>query len=305
MCETRPANRQTPGDRPRNTRITTVERPPSPPEPSRERSWSCGSLKEEQPDLGSAVDLQIELLQLQRRVQSRVPLPSMSLDAEHLDGRARRGQADPHLRPGADRLERPAVSRALDRGRDAHARGDRRRGLPPRRMLTRDAERLAPCVRDWYDAARPRPRAAATSRPSRRAGAADPAGDAAVPVALRRRDHGAHDLRGWSQRHLPALRRRAGLLAHHAGGRAAADLLPLHDALALPPAHVPVLPERRSRRITSFATRDGLYRLNGCDVCQRYIKAFDGRHAPRPVMPAVDAIATLPLDAAAVQRGYR
>ena len=58
-------------------------------------------------------------------------------------------------------------------------------------------------------------------------------------------------------------------------------------------------------RITSFATRDGLYRLNACDVCQRYVKAFDGRNAPRPIMPVVDSIATLPLDAAAVQRGYR
>ena len=58
-------------------------------------------------------------------------------------------------------------------------------------------------------------------------------------------------------------------------------------------------------KITSFATRDGLYRLYACDVCQRYLKAFDGRHAPRPVMPAVDVIATLTLDAAAVQRGYR
>ena len=58
-------------------------------------------------------------------------------------------------------------------------------------------------------------------------------------------------------------------------------------------------------RITSFATRDGRYRLNGCDVCTRYIKSFDGRHSSRQVMPAVDAIATLPLDAAAVLRGYR
>ena len=41
-------------------------------------------LKEEQPDLAAAVDLQIELLQLQRRVQSRVPLPSINLDAAHL-----------------------------------------------------------------------------------------------------------------------------------------------------------------------------------------------------------------------------
>jgi formate dehydrogenase maturation protein FdhE len=58
-------------------------------------------------------------------------------------------------------------------------------------------------------------------------------------------------------------------------------------------------------RITSFATRDGMYRLNGCDVCERYVKAFDGRRAHRAVMLAVDSIATLSLDAAAVQRGYK
>jgi FdhE protein len=58
-------------------------------------------------------------------------------------------------------------------------------------------------------------------------------------------------------------------------------------------------------RITSFASRDGQYRLNACDVCQRYLKAYDARNASRPVMPAVDSVATLPLDAAAIQRGYR
>jgi formate dehydrogenase maturation protein FdhE len=56
--------------------------------------------------------------------------------------------------------------------------------------------------------------------------------------------------------------------------------------------------------ITSFATRDGRYRVSACDVCRRYIKAYDARRAQRPVMVAVDSIATLPLDAAAMQRGY-
>jgi formate dehydrogenase maturation protein FdhE len=58
-------------------------------------------------------------------------------------------------------------------------------------------------------------------------------------------------------------------------------------------------------RITSFASRDKQYRIYGCDACQRYLKAFDARHASRPIMPAVDSVATLPLDAAAMQRGYR
>jgi FdhE protein len=56
--------------------------------------------------------------------------------------------------------------------------------------------------------------------------------------------------------------------------------------------------------ITSFATRDGRYRVYACDVCRRYLKAYDARRAQRPVMVAVDTIATLPLDAAAMQRGY-
>ena len=57
-------------------------------------------------------------------------------------------------------------------------------------------------------------------------------------------------------------------------------------------------------RITSFATPDGQYRVYACDVCHRYLKAYDGRRATRPVMPMVDSVATLPLDAAAMQRGY-
>jgi len=57
-------------------------------------------------------------------------------------------------------------------------------------------------------------------------------------------------------------------------------------------------------KITSFATPDGQYRVYACDVCRRYLKAYDGRRASRPVMPIVDAVATLPLDAAAIQRGY-
>src|SRR5690606_21323047 len=57
-------------------------------------------------------------------------------------------------------------------------------------------------------------------------------------------------------------------------------------------------------RITSFATADGQYRVYACDVCHRYLKAYDARRATRPVMPVVDSVATLPLDAAAMQRGY-
>jgi hypothetical protein len=57
-------------------------------------------------------------------------------------------------------------------------------------------------------------------------------------------------------------------------------------------------------RVSSFATPDGQYRVFGCDQCKRYLKAFDARNASRPVLPTFDGVATLPLDAAAIQKGY-
>jgi hypothetical protein len=57
-------------------------------------------------------------------------------------------------------------------------------------------------------------------------------------------------------------------------------------------------------QLPSFSSRDGMYRLYACDVCRRYIKAYDARQGGRPVMLSVDSVATLPLDAAAMQRGY-
>jgi FdhE protein len=57
-------------------------------------------------------------------------------------------------------------------------------------------------------------------------------------------------------------------------------------------------------RITSFATPDGTYRVTACQSCKRYLKTLDGRRAGRGAMPNVDAIATLPLDAVVMQRGF-
>lgn len=53
--------------------------------------------------------------------------------------------------------------------------------------------------------------------------------------------------------------------------------------------------------IKSMATPDGLYRVMLCAPCGRYIKALDGRKATRPLLPYVDVIATLPLDAAVMK----
>jgi hypothetical protein len=67
----------------------------------------------------------------------------------------------------------------------------------------------------------------------------------------------------------------------------------------------PFCANRDHRRIATFATPDGWYRVAACQVCERYVKMLDGRRAGRPLLPMVDAIATLPLDAAAMQKGFR
>jgi formate dehydrogenase maturation protein FdhE len=55
------------------------------------------------------------------------------------------------------------------------------------------------------------------------------------------------------------------------------------------------------KTIKSMATPDGIYRVMICGRCTRYIKALDGRKATRPLLPYLDLIATLPLDAAVMQ----
>ena len=60
-----------------------------------------------------------------------------------------------------------------------------------------------------------------------------------------------------------------------------------------PPLTCPFCVNDDRSLITSFATRDGRYRVYACDVCRRYLKAYDGRHALRPLMISVDTIATL------------
>jgi formate dehydrogenase maturation protein FdhE len=263
-------------------------------------------LKEEQPDLAQAVDLQIQLIQLQRRVQARVPLPSISLEPAVLDAALASGR--PILTFDQVPVDWSDLRFMVRSTADAMRTHDAIEAEDYQRveMLSRDADRLAPAIRNWYEAARP---------------AASGGGDVSADVA------GLEPLLVQAMR--PFLSRCAdAVMARTTFGGWQHGNCPLCGgepdfALITPSAERLLLCARCTtrwrfhqiacafcrnddrRRITSFATRDGLYRLSGCDVCQRYLKSFDGRNAQRSVMPAVDAIATLPLDAAAVQRGYR
>ncbi len=259
-------------------------------------------LKEEQPDLGSAVDLQIELLQLQRRVQARVPLPAIRLDSPYLTGLLASGSILRYEHLTIDwndvRFLVRAVAAAM-RTHEALDQGDLRKV----ETITREAERLPLVMRAWYDA----PNTPGPATPEEVAGLETVLLQAMRPILTRAADAilARVETAAWERGTCPVCGGEPDLAVIT---RAADRLLICSRCLArwrFPQISCPFCRNSDRSRITSFASRDGRYRLYACDVCERYLKAYDARQATRPVMPAVDSVATLPLDAAAIQRGYR
>jgi formate dehydrogenase maturation protein FdhE len=259
-------------------------------------------LKDDQPDLSSAADLQIELLQLQRRIQARVPLPSIKLEPEHLNSLLANGPILQFEQLPVDWSDLRFLLRgtaAAMRNHDALDEADFRRV----EALARDAEHLADIVRTWYES--PRPGAPPLSPEA--AGLETVLQQAMRPFLTRASDAvmARSDFAAWTKGFCPLCGAEPDLAvittaAHRLliCSRCAARWK--FDQITCPFC---LNPDRR--RITSFASRDGQYRLYACGVCERYLKAYDARQASRPVMPAVDSVATLPLDAAAIQKGFR
>ena len=264
-------------------------------------------LREAQPDLASAVDLQLALVEVQRRVQGRVPLPWIQAEPAWVAEQQRAGRPIVRftdipldwtdfrltLRQTTDILHRFEVVEDAERDRLV--------------VLARDND-LAARLGTWYDQTSGVDPASPRERP---VDAELPTLDQVFVLALRpflaRSAESLVqriDLAGWRWGYcpfcgwepefavvLPSAERR--LIC----GRCLAQWA--FQALACP-----FCGNDDRQRITSFATRDGRYRVSACDVCLRYLKAYDARNAPRAVMMAVDTIATLPLDAAAAQKGY-
>ena len=261
-------------------------------------------LKNTQPDLAAAADMQIELLGAQKRVQSRVPLPSATFDRRKPDNHECRpvlqfkdipiDWSDFRLmiRQTADILRRFDTLDAEDYDRI--------------QALARDGQ-IEPVVKAWYDTA---------LAPSRRSSDVRTHETELLDqvLLLSMRPFLARcaeallprlELADWRQPCCPL----CGGEPEFAYINPAAERLLIcgrctgqwhYDSTACPYC------ENKDRtRITSFTSRDGRYRIYACDECHRYLKAFDGRDGSRPALLAVDSIATLPLDAAAIQRGYQ
>jgi len=259
-------------------------------------------LKTDQPELGSAVDMQLALVEMQRRVQSRVPLPWISADAAWLQAQQQAGRAlvrfkDIPLDWTDFRLTFRQTADILRRF-DALEPADHKALVD----LAREGNTLEPIVAQWYEATS----GAGADRP-----ADAPASIDQVLVLA---------LRPFLSRCAEVLTQRTTISSSNAKcpfcgwepefsvitQSAERQLICGRCSGQWPFAATtcPFCTNDDRSRITSFATRDGRYRVAACDVCKRYLKAYDARNASRPVMLAVDSIATLPLDAIAMQRGY-
>ena len=267
------------------------------------------------PELADAVDMHIELLELHRRVQGRVALPWFELNEAVI--RTHNDTGEPLLRFQDIRIE-PSDLRLLVRQiADVLRRHSALDDADYQRIQTigRDLNLLEFAER-WYRRGVHRHSVAAIGLPNDTAASApDEGGDEALDQVL------ALAMRPWMTRCAEVLQQRTELALwvhpHCALCGAEPDLSVITPAAErhlicarcalrwkFEPLTCPYCRNSDRSRITSFATPDGQYRVYACDQCRRYLKAYDGRHATRPVMPIVDNIATLPLDAYAMQRGY-
>lgn len=285
------------------------ERPPRPPRSESREVVELKQLKATQPELAPAVDMQLALVEMQRRVQGRVPLPWIQVDPEWQ--RAQQAAGRPLVRFGDIPLDWSDFRLTFRQTADILLRFEALERPEHETLvaLGRDGNALEPLVKNWYNATSgvdkggdPR-----THTPADAPASLDQVLVLAIrPFLARCAEALAQhtDLSSWAHGHCPI----CGWEPDFAVITPTADRRLICGRCVAQWSYAsltcPFCSNDDRALITSFASRDGRYRVYACDVCRRYLKAYDGRTAARPVMVIVDSIATLPLDAAAMQRGY-
>jgi hypothetical protein len=266
-------------------------------------------IKARQPELAEAVDLNVALIELQRRVQARAATPWVEFTAGWLSQQHAAGL--PLLRFEDIALDWTEFRLVFRQTADVLRRFE---ALDPDdyreiQAVSRDGNTLQPLVVHWFNEAAARGRAVAPHIPK------TPVLQEALDQVL------ALSMRPFLERCADLIQQRADFAAWDraycplCGGEPEFAVLPAAGGRMLicgrctarwpfDDTQCPFCRNGDRSRLPSFSSPDGLYRLYACDACRRYLKAYDVRQGGRPVMLAVDSVATLPLDAAAIQRGY-
>ena len=263
------------------------------------------NLKSAHPELTQAVDMQLALIALQKRVQARVPIPGLQID----EARLQRHMAErrPLLAFHEIPLDWTDMRLMTRQTVDVLRRFDsiEAEGALTLQALAREPLHFPQIVEAWYNSTGARDGA---SPPPDTTGMLDQVMTLAMrPFLVRCAETilPQIDLERWDAPRCPLCGGEPELAVITPAAQRRLICGRCTGAWAFDPLACPFCGNADRSRITSFTSRDGQYRLYGCDSCHRYLKAFDGRHASRGALLAVDTVATLPLDAAAMQKGYQ
>ncbi|MEP7116029.1 MAG: formate dehydrogenase accessory protein FdhE [Acidobacteriota bacterium] len=272
--------------------------------PPRERADSrelaaLAELAEAQPELAQAVALEREILDGERRLQRRIGTPWVDVTVEQLTARLTEGhrlidleqlgidwnELRLRIRQVVDVLRRHDVLDAADAARLYDAGRDQ--SLPDQ-------------VRQWFDAVPGAPSPGAPIDPL----FADVLGLAARPFLVRAAE---------------VLQQRVTVETWTHGSCPMCGATPAFAIIAAPGTRVLVCGRCHCRwtfasrtchrcldteRMRVFSAHGGLYQVIACDACKRYVKALDVRRAGRPLLMALDTVATLALDRAVAAQGF-
>jgi len=261
------------------------------------------------PELAGAVEMQIELVTHQRRLQARIPTPVVTLSRTVATHRIEQGQrlVDFEAIPLDWSAARQAVRATADILRRHNTLDSDDHAIIT--ALVRDANSFESLLKQWYaeTAAVPVRRSDVAAHRSEYPAILDQVCALALRPFLARSaeamSQGA-DLAQWMRPYCPM----CGAEPEFAAIRVDETRLLTCGRCEMRWPWLAVgcpwclLTDRT--RLRTFTSPDRRYRVVACDDCRRYLKAYDTRGAMRPVLPNVDTIATLPLDAALVQQGY-
>jgi formate dehydrogenase maturation protein FdhE len=267
-------------------------------------------LKVRQPELSDAVDLHVALLDLQRRVLARVPMPWVEFSPDWLKREHEAGK--PLLRFEDIPLDWTDFRLVFRQTADVLKRFDALDATDYQALqaMSRDGHALEPLAVRWFNATAAPERLDEPTAPT--TGASPEALDQVLALAMRpflercaEVMQQRADFSTWTHAHCPLCGGEPEFAVLVTGGDRVLICGRCTGRWRFDAVACPFCRNDDRRLLPSFSSPDAMYRLYACDVCRRYIKAFDARRGGRPVMLAVDSVATLPLDAAAFQRGYR
>ena len=296
-----------------------IERPHQPraaARPARSETREVVELKQlrsRQPELADAVDLQLALIELQRRVLARLPMPWVEASADWLKQQHEAGK--PLLRFEDVPLDWTDFRLVFRQTADVLRRFEALEGTDYHAIqaLSRDGNALEPLVVRWFNqTAAPEKNDALPPQVARQVPVSQEALDQVLLLAMRPFLERCADVvqqradfSTWAHAYCPLCGGEPEFAVLTSGGDRLLICTRCTGRWRFAPDTCPFCKNDDRSLIHSFSSRDGLYRLYACDVCRRYLKAYDARSGSRPVMLVVDSVATLPLDAAAIQRGYR